>query len=61
MMVIAGNFGVVYKGVLKTGGNVVSVAVKTIKSEPFPYELTLNITLFSYIHVCCIHTMGYME
>ena len=32
---LPGNFGVVHKGVLKTDGNVVDVAVKTIKSEMF--------------------------
>ena len=31
----AGNFGVVYKGVLRRGGEVTDVAVKTIKSESF--------------------------
>ena len=61
MIHIAGNFGVVHEGVLKTGGNVVSVAVKSIKSEPFPYVLTSNITPIWYIQVCCIHTMNYVE
>ena len=32
---LSGNFGVVHKGVLKTDGNVVDVAVKTIKSKMF--------------------------
>ena len=31
MINIAGNFGVVHKGVLKTGGNAVSVAVKAME------------------------------
>ena len=54
-MNIAGNFGVVHKGVLKTGGNVVSVAVKAIKSELFSYVLALDIYSIPYIHVCRTH------
>ena len=36
---LPGNFGVVHKGVLKTDGNVVDVAVKTIKSEMFVWSV----------------------
>ena len=61
MINIAGNFGVVQKGVLKTGGNEVAVAVKAIKSELFAYVLALNIISIPYIHVCCIHAMNSAE